>query len=339
MKILVTGGCGFVGTHLVNYLLKHTSHAVINLDVLTQASNPRWAKHRLHIPQYDFIQGDILDESLLQHIFFEHKPHAVIHLAAETDVDESIRKPRQFMRTNITGTEYMLTASLHYWQSLDGAGKLNFRYLQASTQEVYGDLTGIKDAARESDSYCPNSPYAASKAAADHLVRAWHQTYGLPTLITCSTHTFGPYQHSHKFIPHVLHQALEGKPLPIYGDGEQVRDWMHVDDHARGIYFALTLGKSGETYNLGSESPISNYQLVDQLCDILDIQAADIRQQLGIQRYRDLITFVDDRRGHDRRYCLNAEKAKSQLGWSAKIPFNLGLTETVHQYLNGDSEE
>lgn len=336
MKIFITGGCGFIGSHLVDYLLSETNHSVCNLDSLTYASQSRWAKQHIHYPQYRFIQGDILDGALLTKIFSEYQPDAVMHLAAQTHVDRSIDNPRIFTQTNLLGTERLLEACLYYWRALPESDRSRFRYLQVSTDEVYGDLSGTDALADENFPYRPSSPYSASKAAADHLVRAWQRTYELPSIITCCSNNYGPYQHSEKLIPHLLREALHGRPLPIYGDGEQIRDWMHVQDHVRGLYLVLTLGQVGETYNIGANNLLTNNELVAMLCDLLDEHAGDLHQLLGISTFHQLITYVDDRAGHDRRYAVDNRKIQETLGWKPQIAFADGLMKTVDHYLYND---
>lgn len=335
MKIFVTGGCGFIGTHLIDYLLTQTSHEIINLDLLTYASNKRWVGYKAAHPQYRFIQGDVTDPRLLQDIFQEYRPHAVMHLAAETHVDQSIHHPHNFLHTNVIGTERLLGASLNYWRSLNEAEKVRFRYLQVSTDEVYGDLAGISEDANEEFPYRPSSPYSASKASADHLVRAWHRTYGLPTLITCCSNNYGTFQHSEKLIPHLLQQALQGNPIPIYGDGTQIRDWLHVSDHVHALYLVLTLGRIGDTYNIGAHTAIANNQLIVNICELLDDLAPEFHELLQIHQFSDLMTYVEDRAGHDRRYGIDASKITRELGWKPKVTLEQGLRDTLDAYLHG----
>lgn len=336
MKIFITGGCGFIGSHLVDYLISETNHSICNLDALTYASQSRWAKQHVLHPQYQFIHGDVLDDALLKRIFTDFKPDAVMHLAAQTHVDRSINNPSTFTQTNLIGTERLLEACLSYWRDLPEAERSSFRYLQVSTDEVYGDLSNTDALATEDFAYRPSSPYSASKAAADHLVRAWQRTYELPSIITCCSNNYGPYQHNEKLIPHLLREALHGRPLPIYGDGEQIRDWMHVQDHVRGLYLVLTLGQVGETYNIGANNLLTNNELVAMLCDLLDERAGDLHQPLGISTFHQLITYVDDRAGHDRRYAVDSRKIQETLGWTPQIAFADGLMKTVDHYLYGD---
>lgn len=332
MKILVTGGAGFIGSALVGYLLAQGDIQVINLDKLTYAgSRDNLSAYDNH-PNYSFIHGDIGDAALLEMIFRQHQPQAVMHLAAESHVDNSIAAPAAFMTTNIMGTYSLLQAALHYWQTLPTASQHQFRFHHVSTDEVYGDLALSEPAATEHNAYHPSSPYAASKASADHLVRAWQRTYGLPTLISNCTNNYGPRQFPEKLIPLMLDRALNLQPLPIYGDGQQIRDWLYVDDHAAALHCILTQGTIGETYNIGGHNQHTNLELVHQLCALLD-QLRPLPASAAINRYSQLITHVTDRAGHDRRYALNSTKLTHALHWHPKVNLAQGLALTLNWYL------
>jgi dTDP-glucose 4,6-dehydratase len=332
MKILVTGGAGFIGSALVRYLVNDTNCEVINLDKLTYAGNLDSLQEIAVSPRYAFEQADICDRSALDQIFNLHKPDAVMHLAAESHVDRSIDGPGDFIQTNLVGTYTMLEAGRSYWSSLDVEAKKAFRFLHVSTDEVYGDLAGCDDLFREDTSYDPSSPYAATKAGSDHLVRAWVRTFKFPALVTNCSNNYGPYQFPEKLIPHMILNALQAKPLPIYGDGSQIRDWLYVDDHARALYRVLTTGEIGETYNIGGLNEKKNIDVVKTICAIMDDLVTD--KPAGVERFEDLITFVADRPGHDERYAIDAAKINAELGWTPDESFESGIRKTVNWYLD-----
>ncbi len=337
--ILVTGGAGFIGSALVRHLIKNTSHKVINLDKLTYASNLQALKSVSNSPRYIFERADICNGTRLSRILNEHKPDAVIHLAAESHVDRSIDKPAEFIQTNIIGTYTLLDRITSYWSALTGNKHSNFKLLHVSTDEVYGDLPhpdSVKDEASplplftEKSPYAPSSPYSASKASADHIVRAWNRTYGIPTIISNCSNNYGPYQNCEKLIPLMICNAIMRKPLPIYGSGNQIRDWLHVDDHVEALCTVLNKGKIGQTYNIGGNSELRNIDVVNRICDIVD-------QYVGMPDNvpsRSLITYVADRPGHDLRYAINSNKIRTELGWQPKISFDYGLKETVLWFAN-----
>lgn len=332
MKILLTGGAGFIGSAVVRELIENTNHTVINVDSLTYAGNLESLAAVANSPRYYFAHISISNRSALDAIFVKHQPDAVMHLAAESHVDRSIDDPSQFIQTNIMGTYTLLEAVRSYWSGLPAARKARFRFHHISTDEVYGDLQGADDLFLETTPYAPSSPYSASKAASDHLVRAWQRTYGLPTLITNCSNNYGPYHFPEKLIPHMILNALAGKPLPIYGDGLQVRDWLYVEDHARALIHVVTTGVVGETYNIGGHNEQKNISVVRSICALLDELAGE-RRPAGIERYADLITFVKDRPGHDARYAMNAGKIERELGWRPIETFESGLRKTVQWYL------
>lgn len=325
MKILVTGGAGFIGSNLIRHILRASDHHVINLDNLTYAGGLSGLRDIETHPRYGFEKADIRIPTDVEAVLQKHQPAAIMHLAAETHVDRSIDGPRAFMETNILGTYTLVQAALRYSKD-----KPDFRFHHISTDEVFGDLAPEQEAFTETTSYKPNSPYSASKAASDHLVRAWHRTYGLPVIITNCTNNYGPYQFPEKLIPHMILNALHGKPLPVYGDGQQIRDWLHVTDHAEALLTVLERGKIGETYNIGGNNQVKNLQVVEIICDILqNLRPAD-------RPYKDLIEFVTDRPGHDRRYAMRIDKIQRDLGWSPKHDFETGLRETVEWYLENE---
>lgn len=327
MKVLVTGGAGFIGSALVRYLIKETICDVINFDKLTYAGNLNSLNAVISSPRYQFIQGDICDRSLLQETLQTHRPDAVMHLAAESHVDRSIDSAQDFIQTNVMGTFQLLDAVRNYWSALNGANKASFRFLNVSTDEVYGDLTDPKELFTETTSYKPNSPYSASKASSDHLVRAWTQTYGIPTVSTICSNNYGPYQFPEKLIPHMILNAMEDKALPVYGDGQQIRDWLYVDDHVRALWTVLNRGDVGETYNIGARNEVTNIDIVRHICDLLT--------ELTGNRFDadSMIEFVPDRPGHDRRYAINPAKIEKQLGWFPQETFMGGLRKTVQWYI------
>jgi len=336
MKILVTGGAGFIGSAVVRELISHSQHSVINVDCLTYAGNIESLADAASSSRYAFEQVNICDRAALDRVFTEHQPDAVMHLAAESHVDRSIDGPGEFIHTNITGTYTLLEAARAYWSGLDASRREAFRFHHISTDEVYGDLHGTDDLFLETTPYAPSSPYSASKAASDHLVRAWQRTYGFPTLITNCSNNYGPYHFPEKLIPHVMLNALAGKPLPVYGDGLQIRDWLYVEDHARALIRVVTTGEVGETYNIGGHNEQTNIHVVRTLCALLEELAAD-RKPAGVARYEDLITFVKDRPGHDARYAIDASKIERELGWVPQESFDSGLRKTVQWYLANEA--
>jgi len=331
MKILVTGGAGFIGSALVRYLINETNEEVVNLDKLTYAGNLDSLREVSASPRYHFEQADICSRETLDQIFARHRPDAVIHLAAESHVDRSIDGPGDFIQTNLVGTYSMLEASRAYWSKLSVEARADFRFLHVSTDEVYGDLDGCDDLFREDTAYDPSSPYAATKAGSDHLVRAWGRTFRFPVLVTNCSNNYGPCQFPEKLIPHMILNALNGKLLPIYGDGKQIRDWLYVDDHARALYRVLTAGKPGETYNIGGLNEKMNIDVVKQICTLLDELVTDKPE--GVNRFEDLITYVTDRPGHDVRYAIDASKIGAELGWTPAEDFASGIRKTVEWYL------
>jgi dTDP-glucose 4,6-dehydratase len=336
MKILVTGGAGFIGSAVVRELIAHSQHSVINVDCLTYAGNVESLADAASSSRYAFEQVNICDRAALDRVFAEHQPDSVMHLAAESHVDRSIDGPGEFIHTNITGTYTLLEAARAYWSGLDASRREAFRFHHISTDEVYGDLHGTDDLFLETTPYAPSSPYSASKAASDHLVRAWQRTYGFPTLITNCSNNYGPYHFPEKLIPHVMLNALAGKPLPVYGDGLQIRDWLYVEDHARALIRVVTTGEVGETYNIGGHNEQTNIHVVRTLCALLEELAAD-RKPAGVARYEDLITFVKDRPGHDARYAIDASKIERELGWVPQESFDSGLRKTVQWYLANEA--
>ena len=330
MTILVTGAAGFIGSNFVHNWLAGSDETVVNLDKLTYAGNLDNLKSLAHDARHVFVQGDIGDTVLLPRLLAEHQPRAVLHFAAESHVDRSIHGPMDFIQTNVVGTFQLLESVRAYWQALPPAQHDAFRFLHVSTDEVYGSLAPDAPAFTETHPYEPNSPYSASKAASDHLVRAWHHTYGLPVLTTNCSNNYGPYHFPEKLIPLVIHNALAGKPLPIYGDGMQVRDWLYVQDHCRAIQRVLEAGRLGETYNVGGWNEKPNIEVVRTLCALLD----ELQPRADGQRYASQITFVKDRAGHDQRYAIDASKLTQELGWSPSLRFEEGLEKTVDWYLS-----
>jgi dTDP-glucose 4,6-dehydratase len=328
MKILVTGGAGFIGSAVVRHLAGELGMAVVNVDKLTYAGRLESVAPVAHLPNYVFEQVDICDREALEKVFGDHAPDAVMHLAAESHVDRSIDGPGAFVETNVNGTFQMLECALAYWRGLSAAGRAEFRFLHVSTDEVYGAL-GEDGVFSEDSPYRPNSPYAASKAAADHFARAWHQTYGLPVLVTNCSNNYGPYQFPEKMIPTMILAAMEGRKLPVYGDGTNVRDWLHVEDHARALHTVLATGRPGEVYNIGGDNEKRNLEVVEAICDALDT----LLPGSANRPHRDLIEFVTDRPGHDFRYAIDGGKIRNELGWTVQHEFVEGLTGTVRWYL------
>ena len=340
MKFLIPGGAGFIGSAVIRFLINETDHKVLNLDKLTYAGNLESLAKISADSCYQFVQGDVCDRTLVATIFTKFHPDVVMHLAAESHVDRSIDGPTKFIQTNIVGTSVMLECAREYWKSLPG--NQGFRFHHISTDEVYGSLNGT-GLFLEETAYDPSSPYSASKASSDHLVRAWHRTYGLPVLITNCSNNYGPYQFPEKLIPLMILNALEGEPLPVYGNGQQVRDWLHVEDHARALYKVVIEGKIGETYNIGGHNEKTNFEVVNLICEIMD----ELRPLAGLTRfaqegdetlrsYKSLITYVADRPGHDQRYAIDASKIQKELGWVPVETFKTGLRKTVAWYLENE---
>ncbi len=330
MRFLITGGAGFIGSAVIRHIIQNTEHEVLNVDKLTYAGNLESLISISSNSRYQFSQTDICDRAALDLLFTDFQPDAVMHLAAESHVDRSIDGPAAFIQTNIVGTYTLLESARKYWLSLNESAKENFRFHHISTDEVYGDLEGSTDLFTESTSYVPSSPYSASKASSDHLVRAWHRTYGLPVFVTNCSNNYGPYHFPEKLIPLVILNALDAKPLPVYGNGQQIRDWLFVEDHARALYKVVTEGVVGETYNIGGHNEKQNIEVVKTICKILD----ELKPQNSGQSYESLIVFVKDRPGHDLRYAIDAAKIKNELGWTPVETFETGIRKTVQWYLD-----
>ena len=327
--ILVTGSAGFIGSNFVHTWFETEKGAVVNLDKLTYAGNPANLQEFEDDARYSFVQGDIGDRKLVDNLLAKHRPRAIVNFAAESHVDRSIHGPAEFIQSNIVGTFNMLESARSYWSSLDKDDRNNFRLLHVSTDEVYGTLSPTDAPFTEMSTYQPNSPYAASKAASDHLVRSWHHTYGLPVVTTNCSNNYGPFHFPEKLIPLVILNALGGKPLPIYGDGKQIRDWLYVKDHCRAIIATLDKGEVGETYNIGGWNEKTNLEVVLTICEILD----ELKPLEADEHYADLIEYVTDRPGHDRRYAIDARKIERELGWTPKETFDSGIRKTVDWYL------
>ncbi len=330
MKIFITGGAGFIGSALIRYLISETDHSIVNIDKLTYAGNLASLQPVSDSSRYQFEQVDICDAQAINKLFAQYQPDIIMHLAAESHVDRSIDGPAEFIETNIVGTSVLLEAARQYWSELAAEKKQAFRFHHISTDEVYGSL-GEEGLFQETTAYDPSSPYSASKASSDHLVRAWHRTFGLPVVVTNCSNNYGPYQFPEKLIPLIILNALEGKPLPVYGKGDQIRDWLYVEDHAKALWLAVTKGKSGETYNIGGRNERTNIEVVKTICSLLD----ELRPQHpeGISEYQQLITYVTDRPGHDMRYAIDADKIRSELDWEPDEDFSTGIRKTIIWYL------
>lgn len=329
-NILVTGGAGFIGSAVVRYIINSTDNRVLNIDKLTYAGNLESLASVNDNPRYQFLHADICDKVAMTKAFDDFEPDIVMHLAAESHVDRSIDGPMDFIQTNIIGTYNLLEVARNYWQNLTEDKKMSFRFHHISTDEVYGDLEGTDDLFTEATPYNPSSPYSASKASSDHLVRAWHRTYGLPVVVTNCSNNYGPYHFPEKLIPLVILNALDGKPLPVYGNGKQIRDWLYVEDHASALYLVATTAKVGETYNIGGHNEKQNIDVVKTICTILD----NIKPRTDGQSYIQQITFVKDRPGHDLRYAIDASKIQQELNWQPQETFESGIQKTVEWYLN-----
>ena len=335
--VLVTGGCGFIGTNFVRLLVKSGGYRVINLDALTYAANALSLVDLEGHPDYVFVKGSITDRELVSSLFTKYQPAGVFHLAAESHVDRSIVNAEDFVMTNVVGTYILLEAARAYWKGLPEEKKQSFRFLHVSTDEVFGSL-GETGYFSEETPYAPNSPYSASKASSDHFVRAFHHTYGMPTVITNCSNNYGPYQFPEKMIPLMIMNALSGKPLPVYGDGMNVRDWLYVEDHCNAIKVAFEKGTPGEVYTVGGNNEQKNIDVVNEICTILDdiappVEIPQLREQ-GLKSYRELIRYVTDRPGHDRRYAIDSSRIKRELGWQAEVGFEAGLRQTIEWYLS-----
>ncbi|MFH4691393.1 dTDP-glucose 4,6-dehydratase [Vibrio alginolyticus] len=332
MKILVTGGAGFIGSAVIRHIIRDTQDTVINLDKLTYAGNLESLAEVSDSERYHFEHVDICQRDELDRVFAKHQPDLVMHLAAESHVDRSIDGPAAFIESNVMGTYHLLEAARQYWSTLDETRKAAFRFHHISTDEVYGDLEGTDDLFTETTSYAPSSPYSASKASSDHLVRAWQRTYGFPTLVTNCSNNYGPYHFPEKLIPLMILNALDGKPLPVYGDGIQIRDWLFVEDHARALYKVVTEGDIGETYNIGGHNEKANIEVVKTICSLLEEFRPN--KPAGVESYESLITYVKDRPGHDVRYAIDATKIARELNWTPEETFESGIRKTVEWYLN-----
>ncbi|MGC0372023.1 MAG: hypothetical protein DGJ47_000727 [Rickettsiaceae bacterium] len=331
--ILITGGAGFIGTNFILNRLKKPFSKLINLDLLTYAADHSNLQQVQNNSAYHFVQGDINDKELVANILQKYQPNIVVHFAAESHVDRSISSPAQFIHTNINGTYNLLECSKSYWENLSSKQRADFRFIHISTDEVYGSLNQDEPSFTEESAYKPNSPYSASKAASDHLVRSWYHTYGFPAIITNCSNNYGPYQNQEKLIPCIINSALKGQKIPIYGDGQNIRDWLHVKDHCEAINKVIDKGQLGQSYNVGACNELTNLQVAKYICQALDQMHPEKHQEFGINSYLDLISFVDDRLGHDRRYAVNPCKIQKELSWKAKINFQVGIKETILHYV------
>ena len=331
--ILITGGCGFIGSALIRHLIRETGVEVVNLDKLTYSASPAAVAECAPDSRYRLIKGCITDAELVSSILREFSPHGIIHLAAESHVDRSIHAPSNFIDTNIVGSFVLLSEARNHWLTLDDEGKRAFRFHHVSTDEVFGSLSETSSASVETSAYQPRSPYSASKAASDHLVQAWHATYGLPVVITTSSNNYGPWQFPEKLVPVVISAALDGRAIPVYGDGRNIRDWLHVEDHVRAIWSVFNQGKTGSQYNVSGDSEVRNLDVVNSICGILD----ELRPRSGGGNYNEQIAFVTDRPGHDWRYALDCTKLKSETDWAPQVTFEEGLRTTVQWYLENES--
>ncbi len=333
-KLLITGGAGFIGSAVIRHIINNTDHSVISIDKLTYAGNLESLKSIENDSRYEFEQVDICNSKEIKRVFNEYSPDIVMHLAAESHVDRSIDGPSDFIQTNIVGTYILLEEARTYWSNLDSVKKTSFRFHHVSTDEVYGDLDGSNDLFTEETPYAPSSPYSATKASSDHLVRSWYRTFGLPILITNCSNNYGPFQFPEKLIPHVIISAIHGKPLPVYGKGNQVRDWLYVEDHVRALILVAMEGVIGETYNIGGHNEKQNIEVVNEICNLLD-ELIDIKPK-NISNFSELIEYVDDRPGHDVRYAVDASKIFNELGWKPSENFESGLKKSVEFYLNNN---
>ncbi|MBI6549536.1 dTDP-glucose 4,6-dehydratase [Xenorhabdus lircayensis] len=334
-RILITGGAGFIGSAVVRHIINQTEDSVVIVDSLTYAGNLESLSLVANHPRYAFEQVDICQRDALDLVFQQYQPDAVMHLAAESHVDRSIDGPAAFIETNIMGTYTLLESARAFWQQLDQEKQATFRFHHISTDEVYGDLHGEDGFFTETTPYAPSSPYSASKASSDHLVRAWRRTYGLPTVITNCSNNYGPYHFPEKLIPLMILNALAGKPLPVYGKGEQIRDWLYVEDHARALHLVVTKAESGETYNIGGHNERKNIDVVETICELLEEFRPE--KPVGVENYRDLITYVTDRPGHDLRYAIDAAKIERELNWTPQETFESGIRKTVQWYLENEN--
>ena len=334
MKIFITGGAGFIGSALIRYLIEHTNHEILNYDALRYSGNLKSLESIENSSQYNFIEGDICDAKLLAETLKDFQPTGVMHLAAESHVDRSIDNAAPFIHTNIVGTYTLLSSCQEYLNLLSSDLKNQFTFLHVSTDEVYGDIDPSEPPCSELHSYDPSSPYSASKASSDHLIRSWYRTYNFPAVITNCSNNYGPFHFPEKFIPHIILNSLHGKNIPIYGDGQQVRDWIYVDDHVKGLFLAFLKGTHGETYNIGASNEIKNIEIVTMVCNLLDELV--LEKPNNIDSFQELITFVQDRPGHDKRYAINSSKIQNELGWIPNESFESGFRKTVQWFLDNE---
>ena len=334
MKILVTGGSGFIGSALIRYLVNEKKISVINVDKLTYAANQDSLLSVKQSAYYKFEAADICDAKLIRAIFNSHRPDVVMHLAAESHVDRSIDGASAFVQTNLVGTFTMLEEARHYWNSLAGEEREKFLFHHVSTDEVYGDLGQTEQLFTETTPYNPSSPYSATKAGSDHLVRAWYRTFGMPAIITNCSNNYGPFHFPEKMIPHMILNALHGRQLPIYGDGRQIRDWLYVEDHVEALYKVVVDGSVGQTYNIGGNNEMTNFEVVEAICDLLEELAP--QKPNGVGNYKDLVVFVKDRPGHDKRYAVDSQKISNELNWKPEKSFSIGIKNTIKWYMNNE---